>query len=100
MVAIDLIVIVNTVPRVCHSKISKQDATETVDVVVKAAKALPCSMAMKIIIAPATVGRAPSRLAIEEPHLRAASVMTKINIRTIVSLKINTSGLHGNISIK
>jgi hypothetical protein len=27
---------------------------ETVDVAVKAAKALPCSMAMKIIIGPAT----------------------------------------------
>jgi hypothetical protein len=51
-------------------------------------------MAMKIIIGPATVGRAPSRLAIEGPHLHPASVMTKTNIRTIVSLKINTSGLH------
>jgi len=46
-------------------KINKQDATETVDVAVKAAKALPYSMAMKIIIGPATVGRAPSRPAIE-----------------------------------
>jgi hypothetical protein len=61
-------------------KISKQDATETVDVAFKAVKVLPCSMAMKIIIGPATVGRAPSRPAIEEPHLRPASVMRILNL--------------------
>jgi hypothetical protein len=61
-------------------KISKQDATETVDVAIKAVKVLPCSMAMKIIIGSATLGRAPSRLAIEEPHLRPASVMRILNL--------------------
>ena len=81
-------------------KISKQDAAETADVAVNAANALPCSIAMKIIIGPATAGRAPSRPAIEDPHLRPESVMSKMNIGTIVSLKISTSGLYGNISIK
>ena len=79
---------------------SKQDAAETVDVAVKAVKALLCSMAMKIIIGPATAGRAPSRAAIEEPHLRPASVKRRMNIGTIVSLKISTVRLYGNVSIK
>ena len=79
---------------------SKQDAAETVDFAVKAAKALPCSMAMKIIIGPATLGREPSRPAIEEPHLRPSSVTRRMNIGIIVSLKISTIRLYGNVSIK
>jgi hypothetical protein len=55
---------------------------------------------MRIIIGTATAGRAPSRPAIEEPYLRPASVTRKMNIRTIVSLKISTGKLYGNISIK
>ena len=57
-------------------------------------------MAMRIIIGTATAGRAPSRPAIEEPYLRPASVTRKMNIRTIVSLKISTGKLYGKISIK
>ena len=79
---------------------SKQDAAEIVDVAVKAAKALPCSMAMKIIIGPATAGRSPSRLAIEELRLRSASVTRRMNIGTKVSLKISIVRLYGNVSIK
>jgi hypothetical protein len=79
---------------------SKQDAAEIVDVAVKVAKALPCPMAMKIIIGPATAGRAPSRIAIEESRLRPASVTRRMNIGTKVSLKISIVRLYGNVSIK
>ncbi len=69
-------------------KTIKQAVAEIADTAVNSANTAPCSSAMKIIIGPATTGKAPIKPATPDPHLRPAKVIKPMNKGTKQSLSM------------
>ena len=69
-------------------KTIKQAVAEIADTAVNVANTVPCSSAMKIIIGPATTGKAPIKPATPDPHLRPAKVIKPMNMGTIQSFSM------------